>query len=154
MNRELCLDLFNFDWLKYKKISVSNNEIYNQLILYIFFKSKKNLILVYPTLDEATKIYNELKNYIDNVYLFPEDDLMTKKAIATSPELLFMRVNLLNKFNDNEQKIVIMHLNSFIKKLPNKNNFITNKLSLKVNDTIDRNNLIKKLVANGYKKKV
>ena len=29
MNNELCLNLFNFDWLKYKKISVSKNEIYN-----------------------------------------------------------------------------------------------------------------------------
>ena len=56
MNNELCFNLFDFDWLKYKKISVSKNEIYNQLILYIFFKSKKNLILVYPTLDEATNV--------------------------------------------------------------------------------------------------
>ena len=152
MNNELCFNLFDFDWLKYKKISVSKNEIYNQLILYIFFKSKKNLILVYPTLDEATNVYNELKNYLEDVYLFPEDDYMTKKAIATSPELLFMRVNLLNKFNDDHQKIVIMHLNSFIKKLPNKSNFINNKLVLKAQETINRDELIKKLISNGYKK--
>ena len=152
MNNELCFNLFDFDWLKYKKISVSKNEIYNQLILYIFFKSKKNLILVYPTLDEATNVYNELKNYFEDVYLFPEDDYMTKKAIATSPELLFMRVNLLNKFNDDHQKIVIMHLNSFIKKLPNKSNFINNKLVLKAQETINRDELIKKLISNGYKK--
>ena len=152
MNNELCFNLFDFDWLKYKKISVSKNEIYNQLILYIFFKSKKNLILVYPTLDEATNVYNELKNYLEDVYLFPEDDYMTKKAIATSPELLFMRVNLLNKFNDDHQKIVIMHLNSFIKKLPNKSNFTNNKLVLKAQETINRDELIKKLISNGYKK--
>lgn len=55
---------------------------------------------------------------------------MTKTAIASSPELLFMRANILNKFNDRQDKIVIVHLNSFIKKLPNKDIFIKNKIKL------------------------
>ena len=152
MNNEMCLELFDFDYRDYKKYSISKNEIYNQFLLYIFLKSKKNLVLVYPTLNEATEIYNELKNYIDNIYLFPEDDFMNKKAIAASPELLYMRSNLLNKFNDEKQKIIILHLNSFIKKLPNKRNFIDNKIKLNVNDNIDRDELIKRLVSNGYKK--
>ena len=152
MNNNLYTKLFNKDILKYKKISVSKNEIYNQLLLYIFFMSNKNLILVYPTLNEATETYNELKNYLEDVYLFPEDDLMTKKAIATSPELLYMRVNLLNKINDKKNKMIIMHLNSFIKKLPNKNNYIDNKINLSVGDSIKRDDLIKKLNQNGYKR--
>ena len=152
MKNNLCLELFDKDILKYKRISVSKNEIYNELLLYIFFTSKKNILLVVPTLNEATEIYNELKNYIDDVYLFPEDDLMSKKAIASSPELLFMRVNLLNKFNDETQKIVIVHLNSFIKKLPSKNVYVDNKINLKVGQTIDRDELIKKLNENGYKR--
>ena len=148
----LCLELFDKDILNYKKISVSKNEIYNELLLYIFFTSKKNILLVVPTLNEATEIYNELKSYLDDVYLFPEDDLMSKKAIASSPELLFMRVNLLNKFNDKTQKIVIVHLNSFIKKLPTKNVYLDNKINLKVGQTINRDELIKKLNDNGYKR--
>ena len=152
MNDKLCLTLFNKDILKYKKISVTKNEIYNQLILYFFFMLKKNILLVVPTLNEATEIYNELKNYIDDVYLFPEDDIMSKKAIASSPELLFMRVNLLNKFNDDSKKIVIVHLNSYIKKLPNSNYYKDNKINIKVGDNIDRDTLIKKLNNNGYKR--
>ncbi len=152
MKNKLCLSLFDDDILNCKKISISKNEIYNQLLLYIFFKSKKNIILVYPTLNEATGSYNELKNYIDDVYLFPEDDLISKKAIAASPELLFLRVNLLNKFNDDKQKIVLVHLNSFIKKLPNKNKYIDNKINIKVNSKISRDELVKKLIDNGYKR--
>ena len=106
MNDKLYLKLFDKDILKYKKISVTKNEIYNQLLLYYFFMQNKNILLVVPTLNEATEIYNEIKNYIDDVYLFPEDDIMSKKAIASSPELLFMRVNLLNRFNDNSKKII------------------------------------------------
>ena len=116
MSNNLYKELFDFNIDTTKRISVTKNEIYNQLLLYIFLTSKKNLLLVLPTLNEATEVYNELKNYLDEVYLFPEDDIMTKTAIASSPELLFMRANILNKFNDNKAKIVIVHLNSFIKK--------------------------------------
>ena len=152
MKNELFKTLFNFDINKYKKISISNNEIYNQLILYIFFASKKSLVLVYPTLNEATESYNELKNYIDDIYIFPEDDFITKKAIASSPELLYMRSKLYNKVSDDNKKIVIVHLNSFIKKLPSKKNYIDNKLTIKKGQNINRNDLIKKLDNIGYKK--
>ena len=152
MKNELFKTLFNFDINKYKKISISKNEIYNQLILYIFFASKRSLVIVYPTLNEATESYNELKNYIDDIYIFPEDDFITKKAIASSPELLYMRSKLYNKVSDNNKKIVIVHLNSFIKKLPSKKNYIDNKLTIKKGQNINRNDLIKKLDNIGYKK--
>ena len=152
MKNNLCNELFDFDLQKYKKIFVSPNEIYNQFILYIFFKLKKNLLIVIPTLNEATDLYNELKSYIDDVYLFPEDDFITKKAVATSPELLFMRANLLNKFSEENPKIVIVHLNSFIKKLPSINELINKKINLKVGDKLDREKLIKNLNDIGYKR--
>ena len=152
MNDKLYLKLFDKDILNIKRISITKNEIYNQMLLYFFFMQKKNILLVVPTLNEATEIYNEIKNYIDDVYLFPEDDIMSKKAIASSPELLFMRVNLLNKFNDKNKKIVIVHLNSFIKKLPNKKYYIDNKIKIKLGDNIDREKIIKKLDEIGYKK--
>ena len=152
MNKYLCLELFDFDINKYKKISINKNEIYNQLLLYIFLKSNKDMLLVIPTLNEATDVYNSLKNYIDNVYLFPEDDIITKKAIASSPELLFMRANLLNKLNDEDKKIIIVHLNSFIKKLPSQSIFKNNKIKLKIGDKINRDELINKLNMNGYKR--
>ena len=138
MSNNLYAKLFDFDIDKYKKISISKNEIYNQFLLYIFFTSKKNLLLVLPTLNEATELYNELKTYIDDVYLFPEDDIITKTSIAVSPELLFMRANLLNKINDDTRKIVIVHLNSFIKKLPSKNKYNKNRITFKKGNKINR----------------
>ena len=67
MKNKLYEELFDFDISNIKKISVSKNEIYNQLLLYIFFTSKKNILLVVPTLNEATEIYNEIKNYYYSV---------------------------------------------------------------------------------------
>ncbi len=152
MNNNLYKKLFNFDVNNNKKIYVSKNEIYNQLLLYIFFSSNKNMLIVLPTLNEATDLYNELKNYLDEVYLFPEDDYMTKVAIATSPELLFMRANLLNKLNNGTKKIIIVHLNSFIKKLPEVRQFINNRLNIKIGAKINREEFITQLNNIGYKK--
>lgn len=152
MNKKLYEKLFYFDLKGIKNISISDNEIYNQFLLYIFFKYKKNILLVLPTLNEATEKYNDLKSYTDDVYLFPEDDFITKSAIAVSPELLYMRINLLNKIKDDKQKIVIVHLNSFIKKLPNIEKYQNQKIILKTGQRVDRKKLIEKLIDNGYKK--
>ena len=152
MNNELVNELFDFDIDKYKRISITKNEIYNEPLLYIFFKSNINLLIVVPTINEATDLYNELRNYINSVYIFPEDDIITKNAIASSPELLYMRVNLLNKIANNEKKIIILHLNSYIKKLPSKNSFIDNKIHIEKGSKINRETLIKKLQENGYKR--
>ena len=148
----LYKELFNFDVKDIKKISINKNEIYNQLLLYIFFTCKKNILLVMPTLNDATLVYNELKSYLDEVYILPEDDVITKKSIASSPELLFMRANILNKINDKNKKIVISHLNSYIRKYPSKKSFESNKMNLKINQKIDRDELVSKLVDIGYKR--
>ena len=63
---------------------------------------------------------------------------MTKKAIASSPELLYMRANILNKFEQDTKKIIIVHLNSFIKKLPAPSSYKENRINLKINNEINR----------------
>lgn len=148
----LCKKLFDFDINNIKNVSISDNEIYNQFILYTFFSSGKNIMLVFPTLNEATKKFNNLKSYLDDVYLFPEDDIISKSAIAASPELLYMRINLLNKINDNKQKIVIVHLNSYIKKMSNIQAYRDKTIHLKKNKIVNREKLIKDLTENGYKR--
>lgn len=148
----LCKKLFDFDINNIKNVSISDNEIYNQFILYTFFSSGKNIMLVFPTLNEATEKFNNLKSYLDDVYLFPEDDIISKSAIAASPELLYMRINLLNKINDNKQKIVIVHLNSYIKKMSNIQAYRDKTIHLKKNKKVNREKLIKDLTENGYKR--
>lgn len=153
MKSTLYKNLFDFNVKNEMRISINKNEIYNQLLLYIFNSLQNNLILLTSNLHEATNMYNNLRNYIDDIYLFPEDDLLTKKAIATSPELLYMRLKFLNnlKFNQNN-KIVICHLNSFLKKLPNYSIYEQKTIKLKINQKFDRNELINKLNNIGYKK--
>ena len=152
MKDKLCNKLFNKNICKATNICISMNEAYIQLILYIFLNSNNNLLLVYPTLNEATNIYNQLNKYLDKVYLYPEDDFMMKKAVAASPELLFLRLNLLNNLTSKENKIVIVHYNSFIRKLADPNQYQNKKIVIKKNMIISREELLSRLADNNYRK--
>ncbi len=145
-------NIFNFQIYNGMRISISPNEIYNQFLLYTFFSCKKNIILVVPNLSDANKIYSDLKNRVKNVFIFPDDDYLTKKAIATSPELMYMRMKFLNNVSSLDSYILICHTNSLLKKLPIKETFFSKKISLSSNDEVDREALIKKLTDIGYKR--
>ena len=149
---KLCNNLFDFKVSNGLKISVTKNEIYNQLLLYIFFSVQKNILILTPNLNEANRVYNDLKTYTDDIYIFPEDDFLTKKAIASTPELLFMRLKLLNNISSEKNKIVICHLNSFLKKLENPNKYKNRKIKLEKNKKINRKEFVEKLLEIGYKK--
>ena len=135
------------------RISINPNEIYNQFLLYMFFSLNKNIVLVTPTLSDANRIYSNLSlNLKDKVYIFPDDDYLTKKAIAASPELMYMRMRFLNELDNSENKILICHTNSFLKKLPKKDKLREKLINLHVNEAIDRDKLIQKLNEIGYKR--
>lgn len=146
-------NLFNEKIYNDMNISINQNEIYNQFLMYMFFSLNKNMIIVTPSLTEANKIYKDLSFYNkEKVYIFPDDDYLTKKAIATSPELMYMRMKFLDTINTKDNKILICHTNSFLKKLPKKDVFKNKQINLKINDTINRDEIISKLIEIGYKK--
>ncbi len=143
-------NLFNDKLENGYKISITLNEIYYQFLMYMFFSLNKSLIIVTPTLADANKIYSALNNRIKNVYIFPDDDYLTKHAIAVSPELTLMRMKFLNNINQDDKCILICHTNSILKKLPLKSKLNEKNIKLKVNSSIVREELINKLLENGY----
>lgn len=134
------------------KISITQNEIYYQFLMYMFFSLDKNLVVVTPTLNEANIIYSNLVDRCDNIFIFPDDNYLTKKAIAASPEFLLMRMKFLNNINEKNKSILICHTNSFLKKLPKKNVFDDKKIVISISKNISRDDLISKLDSIGYKR--
>lgn len=145
-------NLFDLQLENGNKISINENEIYNQFLMYMFFKLGKSLVLVTPSLNEANRLYGDLEKRLSNVFIFPDDDYLTKKAIATSPELMYMRMRFLNNINSNEKCILICHTNSFLKKLPKKEKLAEKNINLKVSKCIERDELLRKLDSIGYKR--
>lgn len=143
-------NLFSYNFENNQRISISQNEIYYQLLMYMFFSFNKSLVVVTPTLNEANKIYSSLSDKYSNVFIFPDDDYLTKKAIATSPELMYMRMRFLNNVNSSDKCILICHTNSLLKKLPLKSNLEQKKINIYKDAIIDRDNFVRQLDDIGY----
>ena len=133
--------------------NISKNEVYTQFLMYTFFKWNRSIVIVTPTLNEANQLYTSLKYYLkDGVFIFPDDDFLTKKAIASSPELMYMRMKFLNDNKVDDNKILICHTSSFLKKLPSKSNMNSKKIEVGIKSVIDRDDFINKLINIGYKR--
>ena len=146
-------NLFDYKLDNGISFNITKNEVYTQFLMYTFFKWNKSIVIVTPTLNEANQLYTNLKYYLkDKVFIFPDDDFLTKKAIASSPELMYMRMKFLNDNKVNDNKILICHTSSFLKKLPSKSNMNSKKIEVGIKSVIDRDDFINKLINIGYKK--
>ena len=104
----------------------------------LFKNNKENILIMTSTLFECNKLYSSLKNYEDNVLLFPMDDFLTSKSIAISPELKAVRLDTLNKLLNDENYIVVCHLESYLKFLPQPKDYLSSKIKINVGDNYDR----------------
>ncbi len=145
-----------FDKLDYSN-DLNNVSLYGMtddfFCLYISNLSKannKNIVIITSTLFEANKLVNLLNNYDDNILLFPMDDFLASASIATSPELKTTRLETLNELMNDERHIVVTHLNSYLRFLPSKKSYHDHIITLKTGDSIDREELINKLLNIGY----
>ncbi len=85
-----------FDGLLKKGMGISNitDEFFALAVNELFKKEKEGILIVTPTLYEANKMYEMIKNYVDETYLFPMDDFLASQAVAISPEYLLKRLEV------------------------------------------------------------
>ena len=123
--------------------------------LYSYFdKYQKDILIVVPSLYEANKIYSSLSNYKLDCLLFPMDDFLTSEAISISPDLKITRLECLNEliFEKRKPKIVITHLDGYVRFLPTKEKYKNSILHLSKGQSIDPKKLVSKLTYMGYKR--
>ena len=128
------------------------NELITILISENLKKGNDNIIVLTSTLFEANKMYENLKTYTDDVFLFPMDDFLTSMILAVSPELKIKRLETLEKIKTNKKSIVVTNLMGFLRFLPNKSNIDKLTFTLKKGETIDRNKLNEIMEKFGYNK--
>lgn len=125
------------------------NELIAFYVTNLFKKERKNIILVTSNLYEGNKIFNAIKNHLEDSVMFPMDDFISSKVLAMSPEFQLERLNALEKIKENKQ-IIVTNLMGYLKYLPNKN--VKNSLKLSVNNEFKYEDLINKLIDFGYKR--
>ena len=120
------------------------------LFLYKKYKKEnKSILYVTSSVYEANKIYQTVLNYTDKVSFFPMDDFLTSEALAISPEFKFTRLETLNNILK-ENRIVITNLMGYLRFMPNPADYEKSVIELKLNDSIDMNELVEKLYMGGY----
>ena len=117
----------------------------------LFKEEKRNILVVTSTLYEANKLINSLNNYNDSSLLFPMDDFLTSESIAISPDLKITRLDTLNQLLENNNHIVVTHLNGLLRYLPTKELFKEKRIILKKDEDFEREKLINDLMGIGYK---
>ena len=128
-----------------------NDEFFSLYINKLFNQLNKNILIVTSTLYEANILNSFLSEYTNRTFLFPMDDFLTSESIAISPDLKVTRLETLNEALKENKKIVITHLNGYLRYLPTKENYTNAIIKLSVGDEISRDELVKKINAIGYK---
>lgn len=112
----------------------------------------KDILVLTSSLFEANTIFNSLEKYDNTALLFPMDEFITSESIAISPELKTIRLDTLNKLNSEKSHILICHLESYLRYLPNKKTYLNNVIKINIGNTYSRDKLINDLNNIGYKK--
>lgn len=108
------------------------------------------LLLVTSSLYEANQLFQLLNSYTDSVFLFPMDDFLTSEALAISPELMYTRLETLQKITEQEQPIVVTNLMGYLRYLPSRAEYEKQQLILNVQCDYPREHLLTKLIDLGY----
>ncbi len=135
-----------------KNIGLLNmtDEFFALYLKKMFETNDQAILVVAPTMFEANNLWNHISNYNDSL-LFQEEEFLFKK-MSSSNELLCERLNVLNELILNNKRIVVTDVLGYLKYLPNKNNYLSEIINLKVGDKISYSDLIMKLDYLGYSK--
>ena len=138
---------------KFNNIGITGltNELISFCVSNIYKKTNRNILLVTNSLYEANLIYSSLSKINNNCYLFPMDDFLTSEALASSPDLLTIRLNTLNEISNSDGNIVITNLMGLLRYLPSKQLWKKSVITLKKGQRIKKEELEKQLYSNGYK---
>ena len=145
-------DLFNIKYQENLGLTGLTDESFCLLASSWFKKEDKNILIVTPTLTDANNLFNIFSSISENVLFFPMDDFLTSEAISISPDLMITRLETLNELITESKKIVITHMNGYLRYLPMPNIYKKNILNLKVGMEVDLNKLIEKFYNLGYKR--
>ncbi|MCR4581141.1 MAG: hypothetical protein K5666_01340, partial [Bacilli bacterium] len=125
-----------------------------QILYYLtyFNRYDDNVLIVTNNLYDSNKIYQKLKTYTDDVFLFPMDDFLASVAIALSPDFKVKRLDTLERIKTGKKCIVVTNLMGYLRFLPSISD--NNKLNIDITKglEISRDDLIDQLETIGYKK--
>lgn len=133
-------------------ITNTNTNISLLVLLYLFQKESKNILVVTPNLYQAQKVFDQLSNLLegDAVSFYPQDEFITTEMLAMSTEFKYERINTIKKIIDNNKSIIVTNTTGLLKyQLPIKK-WEKAILRLKVKSNYNIEMLARTLISYGY----
>ena len=121
----------------------------------VFPKSKKTILVITSTINEAQLIFTNITQFIDksNVLFFPSEEAVRLKKISSSKEIVGERIYTLGALaSSRSPKIVICNFQSAIRFLVDPVRFRENTFSVKKGDNFKISLFKEKLLKAGYQK--
>ncbi|MGX1902104.1 transcription-repair coupling factor [Thermolongibacillus altinsuensis] len=120
----------------------------------LYKETNRPLCIVTYNLFQAQKIYDDLVQLVnmDEVFLYPVNELMAAELAVASPELRGQRLEVMNYWCQNEKGIVIAPIAGLRRLLPPKEMWQKSQLHFRLGEEIDVDHYIQQLVAMGYER--
>ncbi|KPG68884.1 transcription-repair coupling factor [Enterococcus sp. RIT-PI-f] len=112
----------------------------------------KQVIVVTPNLYYTNQLAEDLRNVIEDVYVFPVDEVLSAEMAFSSPEAREERVTALNAVAQGKAGIYVLPVAALRKYLPAKETWQANRLHWRVGDEIELDALPQQLVLMGYER--
>ena len=131
---------------------VDDNIGLSLLLASSYKENKKPYIVLTSNLYKAQKIYEYLTSFLpsEEILFFPSDELVRSETIAQSKELVASRLYVLSRLLAKGNRIVVTNVASFIRYLPNIDEFSSKIHTFKINDKVDVSTLKRGLIRGGY----
>lgn len=156
LNKTSFMKNFMKDFEKNDDIQITNinQNISLLLILSLYRKTTKNILIVTPNLYQSQKVFDKLSNLMDDFELlfFPQDEFITTEMLAMSEEFKLERINTVKNILENNQSIVVTHPTGLLKPLIPKKEWETAILKYKTGDIVNIKQLVETLISYGYKR--
>lgn len=140
---------------KYDLLVSDSTPNHNYLLTYLTYLETNDFIFyVTSNLYQATIAYENLCELVgyENVHFYVTEEIVAAELLAVSREFKFERIHTINAIINNEKKIIVTHINAITRLLQPLNVIKEHILEFKLGQEIDFDEVVKKLVASGYKR--
>lgn len=114
-------------------------------------KDKFTIIVTYNEL-RAKEMYEDMKLFSDNVYLYPAKDIIFFNANIHSNYIIKKRIETIKRIIEEKNSVIILTIDAAIDNLLPLSTIQQNCIQLKLGDCIQFNTLLQKLIKIGYKR--
>ena len=113
------------------------------------FAKRPILIITYNEI-QAKKLAENIKYFIDKVYVFPKKEILTYDYVAESKDLPYERIDVLNKIYDNKNIVIVTTIEAVQQKILAKDELYKNTLNFEIGKRCNIDEIKQKLIDLGY----